>query len=164
MSFTLENVLTDIQHSRAFFLRHLKGVTVEQWDWKPYAECKSIRDTVYHVIGTDDWTTKCLTEGAGTDVFFDCIAEATRRLEGKSPEELFAVVAESREKIYAELRRYLESPLDTPIKIWDENQSLGSAVAHLSSEDYYHAGQVAFIRMATAPSWDYYQDIYVAAE
>jgi uncharacterized damage-inducible protein DinB len=160
MAYTLENILTEIEDSRKFFLRHLNGVTAEQWDWKPYAECKSIRDTVYHVVGTEDWTIKCLTEGAGSEIFFDCVTEATKRLEGKSAEKLITAVIESRERIYTELRRHIESPLDTPIKIWGEKQPIGSAVAHLSSEDYYHAGQVAFIRMATDPTWNYYQDIY----
>ena len=34
----------------------------------------------------------------------------------------------------------------------------------ISSEDYYHAGQITFIRMATDPQWDYYRSIYNFAE
>lgn len=164
MAFTLENILTQIQDSRGFFLRHLKGLAAEQWDWKPYAECKSMRETVFHVVGTDDWTVASLAEGAGLETFFDSVAEAANRLKDKSPEELVAAVTESRERIYAELRsRYAETSLDTPIRIWGEEQPAGSGIAHLSSEDYYHAGQIAFIRLATDPAWNYYREIYGAA-
>lgn len=38
--------------------------------------------------------------------------------------------------------------------------TIAAAVMHLSSEDYYRSEPLAFLRMATAPNWDYYQSIY----
>jgi uncharacterized damage-inducible protein DinB len=161
MAYTLDDVITEIQHSRAFFLRHLNGVAAEQWDWKPYPECKTIRDTVIHVLGTDDWTVQCLAEGVGPEAFFERLTDAATRLADRSPEELVALVTESRERIYADLRqRHGASPLDAPVFLWGDEKPLGSAVSHFGSEDYYHAGQIAFIRMATDPTWNYYADIY----
>jgi hypothetical protein len=40
------------------------------------------------------------------------------------------------------------------------SRSLRVAVAYLTAEDFYHAGQLAFIRMATDPGWDYFGSIY----
>ncbi len=56
--------------------------------------------------------------------------------------------------------RYGTSELDEKVLIWGEERELGAALAFLTSEDYYHAGQVAFIRMATNPEWDYYGEIF----
>ena len=50
--------------------------------------------------------------------------------------------------------------MDTEVSAYGTPMKLGRAIAHLSSEDFYHAGQVAFIRIATDPSWDYYAVIY----
>jgi hypothetical protein len=46
------------------------------------------------------------------------------------------------------------------VTLWGQERKLGSALAFLTSEDYYHAGQVAFIRLATNPEWDYYGEIF----
>lgn len=55
---------------------------------------------------------------------------------------------------------YATHSLDDPIPLWASPTPLGRAVPYLSSEDFYHSGQVAFIRQATDPSWDYYAAIY----
>ena len=34
------------------------------------------------------------------------------------------------------------------------------AAAYVSADDFYHAGQVAFIRMATDPAWCYSTEIF----
>jgi len=52
-------------------------------------------------------------------------------------------------------------PLDAPLAIFGQHpRKLGVVAASLTSEDEYHSGQVAFIRMATDPTWDYYAAMY----
>src|SRR5258708_31955084 len=53
MSVTVEDLVKSVRSSRAHFLKHIDGLTDQQWDWKPYAECKSARETLGHLI-TDD--------------------------------------------------------------------------------------------------------------
>jgi hypothetical protein len=51
-------------------------------------------------------------------------------------------------------------PLDAEVALWGTPQKLGRAIAYLTAEDFYHAGQIAFIRMASDPEWDYYACVY----
>ena len=44
--------------------------------------------------------------------------------------------------------------------MWGEEEALGKQVAHLTSENFYHAGQVAYIRMTTQCDWNYYAAVY----
>ena len=53
VSFTVHDLLEEAKGSRRYFLKHVKGLTAEQWDWKPYPECKSVRETVAHLISDD---------------------------------------------------------------------------------------------------------------
>ena len=56
--------------------------------------------------------------------------------------------------------RYADMPFDTEISTFGSPRKLGVAIPFFSSEDYYHTGQVAFIRMASDPTWNYYAAIY----
>jgi len=56
--------------------------------------------------------------------------------------------------------RYADQPLDTEVSTFGSPRKLGVAIPFFSSEDYYHTGQVAFIRMASDPTWNYYAAIY----
>ena len=51
-------------------------------------------------------------------------------------------------------------PLDAEFSAFGSKMKLAAGIPHLSSEDYYHAGQVSYIRMATDPAWDYYGHVY----
>src|SRR5260370_10533519 len=53
MSITVEDLVKSVSLSRAHFLKHIEGLTDQQWDWKPYPECMSARETLGHLI-TDD--------------------------------------------------------------------------------------------------------------
>lgn len=78
-------------------------------------------------------------------------------------ERLLTLLTESHRRLLTYLSdHYRDAPLDTVIALWGDKRPLCSAVPYLSSEDHYHAGQVAFIRLATDPAWDYYSFIYGA--
>jgi uncharacterized damage-inducible protein DinB len=160
MAFLLANLLDIVQESRGFFVRHLLGLAPETWDWKPYPECKTVRETLLHMIGTNAWILADLKRETGDD-FAALLSESAARLKDKTPAELQEALKASGEPILDFLTaHYADAPLDTPMHMWGEEAPLGKQVAHLTSENFYHAGQVAYIRMATQPDWNYYAAVY----
>jgi uncharacterized damage-inducible protein DinB len=156
MSYTFEDVLGGVRDSRAHFLKHINGITAEQWVWKPYPESKSIAETVAHLITDDRMALYSLETGKEPEYDTAQVAE-------RDPKLLLEMLAES----HTALVNYMEShfsnsPLDTMVSAWGFEMKLGKAAGYLSSEDYYHAGQSAFIRTATDPGWNYYAAIYGA--
>ena len=158
MALLLNDVLDGVKHSRKHFLRHIAGLTAEQWTWKPYPECKSAAETLAHLVTDDRAFLQSLQTGREPDYAALEIAE-------RDPEVLLELLLESHEELVAYIAgRYSQSPLDEPACAWGAVMPLAVAIGHLSSEDYYHAGQVAFIRMATDPGWDYYAAVYGGAD
>lgn len=161
MAFDLADVVDAIRDSRRFFLRHLDGLTDGQWTWKPYEACKNVQETLIHLVANDRMALRSLETKADPEDF-DALYESTcDELMGESGRSLADSARESHAHICDYLERtYGTSPLDTEVFMWGKTKKLGMVVAHLSSEDYYHAGQVAFIRLATDPEWDYYGSVY----
>lgn len=154
MGLTIEDLVHGVESSRAYFLKHLNGVTPEQWDWKPYAECKSIRETLAHLVSDDRAAKGMLETGEFTD--YDAVQEAETDIE-----RLKALLARSHMELCALIRsKFADTALDTEANFFMGSTKLGLAISECSSEDYYHAGQVAFMRLATDPSWNYYAQIY----
>jgi len=157
MAFDIDSVIEGVRESRKYFLKHIKGVRDDQWDWKPYPECKSIRETLAHLVSDDRAQVVILETGKMPD--FDAIEEHETDLT-----KLLALLQESHEKLCAFIKdRFATTPLDTKVAFFGGEMTLAHAIAGISSEDSYHAGQVVFIRLATDPSWDYYGSIYGGA-
>jgi len=143
-----------LDESRAKFLRHLTGLSEDQIDFKPFAECKSVRETVSHLIVDDLAALDSLKSGKEAD--YDALAVAETDYE-----KLVEMLKSSHEALLAYLRENLGGkPLEQEITIWGDKMPAARGIAYLSSEDFYHAGQVAFIRMASDPTWDCYAAIY----
>ena len=154
MPFDISNLIVGIRQSRVFFLNHLKGVRDDQWDWKPYPECKSIRETLAHMVNDDHAFVAILRDGKIEDY------EAFNEQERDIP-RLMEMLRRSHEELCAFIKeRFADTPLDTEVGYFTGKTKLGLAITGVSSEDYYHSGQVAFIRMSTDPEWDYYRSIY----
>lgn len=154
MAYDLETAIAGIRASREFFLSHIKGVRDDQWDWKPYPECKSIREIIAHLISDDRAFIEILGKGEIAD--HSALEEKERDLA-----KLLDMLSKSHESLCAFVRyKFANTPLDTPVSFFSGEEPLSTAIAGISSEDFYHAGQVAFIRMATDPKWDYYASIY----
>jgi len=154
MSFGIDDFIGGVQASRQFFLKHLKELKDDQLDWKPYVECKSIRETVAHMIADDRAFIHLLESGEMPD--YSTIIETEHDIE-----KLMEIIAATHNELCAFIRtKFSNTPLDKELKFFSGNLKLGQILSSLSHEDYYHAGQVAFIRMATDPSWDYYKEIY----
>ena len=156
MAITLNDLLDSVRNSRRHFLRHLDGLTDAQWDWKPYPECKSIRETLVHLHADDKAALFSIQTGEEPD--YESILAAETEQE---PAQLRTQLDDSFVALLAEIQtRYADAPLDAEICIYGSKMKLALGVPYLSSEDFYHAGQVAFVRMATDPNWDYYASIY----
>jgi uncharacterized damage-inducible protein DinB len=154
MAFGIDDLISGVKESRRHFLKHLKGLRDEQWNWKPYPECKSVRETLAHLISDDRATIYLLEHGKFPN--FDEMEVGETDVE-----RLLTLLADSHQKYCSFVKeKFAETQLDSEVAFFGGKTKLGLAIAGISSEDYYHAGQVAFIRMATDPSWDYYASIY----
>jgi uncharacterized damage-inducible protein DinB len=154
MAFNIHDLIAGVRESRHHFLKHLKGIHDDQWDWKPYPACKSIRETLAHLVSDDRAFIAILDTGRMPD--FEALEERET-----DTTKLLVLMNESHEQLCAFLEdRFADAALDREVVYFTGKAKLGHAIMGISSEDYYHAGQVAFIRMATDPSWDYYSAIY----
>src|SRR5262245_12699842 len=107
MALTLEDLLEGVRASRRHFLKHLRGLSEEKWDWKPYPECKSIRETLAHLIWVDRASLQSLQTGQEPDY-------AALEVHERDIDLLSAMLAESHERLCGFLTtRYREAPLDT---------------------------------------------------
>lgn len=159
MAFAFEDLIESLRASRSNFHKHLQGLKDDQWDWKPYPECKSIRDTLIHLIVDDRAAVGAFDSDDEPD--YEALVNAATAEAGNDITHLKALLENSFETLIAELTtRYADKPLDTEISVFGSPRKLGVAIPYFSSEDYYHTGQVSFIRMASDPSWNYYEAIY----
>jgi len=137
MAFTVEDLIDSLRSSRRHFLKHLEGVREDQWDWKPYPECKSILETLAHLISDDRAAPQSMEMGKEPD--YDALQESETDLA-----RLCALMDEAHERLCTFIKtRFASAPLDTEVSAYGSPMKLGSAIACLTSEDYYHAGQVA---------------------
>jgi uncharacterized damage-inducible protein DinB len=154
MSLTLSVFVDGLRGSRAHFLKHLSGLTPEQWVWKPYAECKNIVETVQHLIIDDSAALDAIRTGKEIDYDSYKVTET-------NPDKLLVLLKESSDALIGFVQEtYTDADIDKSVSGWGHMMPLPAALALFSSEDYYHSGQVAYIRMATDPTWNYYAVVY----
>lgn len=154
MSISNRDFIEAIKFSRTFFHKHLVRMTEEQVAWKPYPECKSVLETLKHLIIDDLAALSALQSGAEPNYESFKVEEAP-----------YEVLISKLKESHLELTEYLETrfgpePMDAAASAWGTKLPAARAIALLSSEDFYHAGQVSFIRSATDPTWDYYAKVY----
>lgn len=154
MSFTVDDLLANIHQARQLFRKHLEGLNDDQWDWQPYPQCKSIKEIVAHLIADDRAQIHILETGGMPD--FTDLEEREQ-----DPDKLLALLEKSHDELISYIKvRFADAHLDEDIPFFNHSMKLGRVLANIPSEDGYHTGQVAFIRMASDPSWDYYKSIY----
>lgn len=154
MALTVGDFIADLRESRRHFLKHLKGLKTDQVDWKPYPKCLSVRETLAHLIVDDRSALESLQTGG--EPHYD-----RHHVKEQDLDRLIVLLGKSHEALVAFLTEEYgsESP-ETLGFAWGDTMAIGRAIHKFSSEDWYHAGQVAFIRQATDPDWDYYAEIY----
>jgi hypothetical protein len=156
MALVIDDLVSGIEKSHQFFLKHLDGLREDQWDWKPYTECRSIRETIVHLI--EDYRAMIYLLDKGKFPDFAEIREKERDLP-----RLLATFDETEKQLSSFIKtKFAKVSLDTEIDHFFGKKKLGLAICEISQEIAYHIGQVAFIRMATDPSWDYYASVYTA--
>ena len=154
----IEDLLESLRASRRYFLKHLDGLPNDLWTWKPYAECKNVLETLAHMRIDDLTALESLKTGKEPD--YEGYSHTYEEIPNGS-ERLLELLARSRQELIDHLGdQYGGSRLETPICVWGDMKPLAVGVPYYSSEDFYHAGQVAFIRLAAEPGWNYYKAIY----
>ena len=53
MPYDVSDMLGELRSSRRHVLKHIKTLEQSHFDWKPYPECKSLRDTLVHLVVDD---------------------------------------------------------------------------------------------------------------
>lgn len=157
MEFGVSELIEGVREGRKSFLKHIDGVTDEQAVWKPYPQCKSIAETLDHLRWGDQAIVQCASTGADPDY-----STVPSTPPSESVDELKSKLAESHEALMSFLvdKYGKTTDLTTPVSFYGHEMALGAVLAAMPVEESYHAGQAAFIRQATDPSWDYYEAIY----
>jgi hypothetical protein len=140
----LDEILDNLYRSQRFFRAHLNGMREGQWDWKPYPACRSVREILLHWV----------------EVFDDGAAALRAALEEERPDvaRVQSLMREAGLRYGERFRaRYADTPLDSRLP---NGVAVATMLASLAAEDNYHAGQVAFIRLATDPTWDWVEAVH----
>lgn len=152
MPFTVEEAVQAMRDAHEHFLKHLKDVREDQLDWRPDAACKTIRETLAHLTSDYRAMSQSLKSGGEPD-YDSCQVTET------DMNQLHALMAEEFEGVCKYVASTFHS-VDEEVCVFGWQMTLGKAIPLFCSEDYYHAGQVAYIRIATDPAWDYYRAVY----
>jgi uncharacterized damage-inducible protein DinB len=156
----IASLIEGVRKSRAFCLKHLDGMADEVFEAKPHPECKSARQTLLHLVAVDRGVLEAVKTAAFPD-FFGIIAAVESELGDASRTALEEAVRGSHETLLTYLQTtYGDKTPDDTMPLWGDPTPLGIAIPYLSSEDYYHAGQLGYLRLAAQPEWDYYAQMY----
>lgn len=161
MSFDTTDLITALRDSNKNLSKHLEGLTDEQWSWKPYPECKSVRETLTHLLMGDLLLRYRLDGDPRVGDFENVYVEVEAHYADFTRDQIVAEFESSHEEICDRLTAlFAGKPLDEPFEVFGGAQKAGRFLAGLANERYYHTGQISFIRIASDPAWDYYAHIY----
>ena len=149
MATGVEEVLSELYRSQKFYRTHLNGIQEGQWDWKPFPACRSIREILLHWVdsfASEDTALRSALEPVVPDV---AVIQRLMREAGLRYGAGFH-------------QRYAEATLDSLHS--NGRTTVGAVLAGLGAEDNYHAGQIAFIRLATDPEWDWVKAVHQTPE
>ena len=148
MAAGLDEILDNLYRSQKFFRAHLNGIQNEQWDWKPFPACRSIREILLH------WADTFSAE--------DTALQSALELTVPDVTTVQRLMKEAGRRYGAGYRKkYADAPMDS---LYPNGLLVGTVLASLSGEDNYHAGQIAFIRLATDPDWDWVKAVHQTPE
>ncbi len=142
----IETLVRDLRASREFLMRHLRGLADFGWDYKPEAAPRSIREIVSHLIDDDAQAIANLGGIAAAD---NNVKDPIRALEASSE----AVIRALREQ-------WKDDPSGAEKRLHGDGPSVATGVTYLQIEDYYHAGQIAWLRLGIEEDWDQETVVY----
>jgi hypothetical protein len=155
----LNALLDGLRFSRQRFLAHLKDLPDSAWTYKPFPEGKNILETLVHLRIDDDMAAESILTKKEPD--YEAATVGAYEEMANGPEFLLNRLADSHRRLLELLKsEFGELPMAAEICIWGHMMPVYQGIPFLSSEDFYHAGQVAYVRMAVQPDWDYYAAIY----
>jgi hypothetical protein len=149
MAAGLEEVLSELSRSQKFYRAHLNGIQAGEWDWKPFPACRSIREILNHWVDSfaaEDTALRSALDPAVPDV---AVIQRLMREAGRRYSAGFQ-------------QRYEGAAMDD--LCLEGRNRVGAVLASLGAEDNYHAGQIAFIRLAIDPEWDWVKAVHQTPE
>jgi uncharacterized damage-inducible protein DinB len=151
--------LEGLVDSRKHFYKHLAGLPEDAWNYKPFAECKSLTETLAHMVVNDRMAVEALRTGMEPN--YDAGREAIAEDATRGKDHLLGLLRQSHEALLADLNARLSGKsAEEELCIWGWTMPVYKGIPFLSAEDYYHSGQIAYVRMAVQPDWDYYSAIF----
>lgn len=154
-----EHFIEGLQESRKLFLKHLQGMPDEAWDFKPFPACMSVTESLAHMIVNDRMAVEALKSQKEPN--YDAARQVIAPDIPKGKDHLLTLLAKSHQELVDTLyETVVDQDEEFVICIWGWKKPAFQGIPYLSSEDFYHSGQVSFIRQAVDPDWDYYAAIY----
>jgi uncharacterized damage-inducible protein DinB len=162
MPLTLEDALADMQAARQYLNRHVTGMSIEQWDAKPFAHVNSVREIFAHLLATVRAVREMLQgEPFAMPRHVERHKEAAVEIASLAPADILALHDAEGEALIALVRqKFAGAELDTPVTLWTQEAPLGLHLEHISQEMAYHTGQASLLRQAMVPDWDYFGDVF----
>ncbi|RYG45786.1 DinB family protein [bacterium] len=145
-----DHLLESLRRSRAFFWKHADRFEGDAWDYRLAPSLKSARETLQHLLVDDRAALFALRTGEEPD--YDALGPAEA-----DPAALKEMLQSSHAELLTELLLCRDR---ATLNVWGTEKPLLEGIAWFSSEDFYHAGQLAAMLVALRPDWDYYADIY----
>ena len=125
MAFDTSDLITALRDSRRNLLKHLEGMTDEQWRWKPYPECKSVRETLTHLLMGDRLLRYRLDGDPRAADFENVYIEVEAHYADFTSEQLVAEFESSHEEICGRLAKLFEGkPLDESFEVFGGAQKV----------------------------------------
>ena len=133
----IDDLTLGLRTSREFLLRHLKEMPAEAWDSRLAGTPRSVREIVEHLLEEDsEWIVLLGGEKLSLHA---------------SPESLRA----SNEALLELLQRQWADRADEAFLILTgDGKGMPQGVTYRQIEDYYHSGQIAWLRLALQPGWE----------
>ncbi|HSV72878.1 MAG TPA: DinB family protein [Chthonomonadales bacterium] len=148
MPYCASDVAAAVRASRRRLSSHLVDLGPEQQDCRPCAACMSIGESLAHLVSDDRAALEAMTTGPEPD--YAAFDEPER-----DTDALRANLETSHDQLGDAIERDLAaSPMEVEISAHASPVKLDAVAVIRCSEDYYLAGQVAFIRLATDPAWN----------
>lgn len=151
----LEQLISQIDESRSWFLKLVSGLTETQWDARAYPNTKTPKETLAHLVIAD----RCMPDFfSGKEPDYDAYAPDSNL----SATELLNLLNQTHKSKLDFLReKFAGANLDMQIQtVYSGMKPIWVELVSICHEDWYHIGQVSLIRQGTDPEFDYYATFY----
>lgn len=132
--------------SREFLVRQVRGLSPAECDYLVTGMRATVNQIVEHMLANDAF---CLDKLGGTAWPDDPTLPADQRL------------SRSGMALQQEIRaNWADKQDEALLRLAGGGEGIAKGVSYIQIEDFYHAGQVCWIRLALQPDWDSNADTY----